>query len=68
MEVALKRLFCWLKKQKVKFLFSVWPLSSMADELMHRIGAGEVRDLRQITPKDLPALIELVDRGLITIT
>lgn len=68
MEVVLKRLFCWLKKKKVKVLFNVWPLSSKADDLMRKIGAGEVRDLRQITPKDLPALIELVDRGLIAIT
>lgn len=68
MRVSLKRLFCWLRKQKVKILFGIWPLSSKADKLMHRIGVGEVRDLRQITLKDLPALIELVDRGLITIT
>lgn len=68
MGMVLNRVPRWLKKQKVKILFFIWPLSPKANKLMNAIGSGKVRDLRQISLKDLPALIELIDRKLITIS
>lgn len=67
MKVVLIRLFRWLKKQKVRILFFIWPLSPKADALMKRIGDGEIYNLSQIKPREVLALVELIDRKLIEI-
>lgn len=67
MKMILSRIRWWLKKKKIKFIFAIWPLTPKADALMQRIGDGEIRDLSQIKPREVLALAELVDRGLIKI-
>lgn len=67
MKIILNRIRWWFRKKKVKFIFSICPLTPKADALMQRIGDGEIRDLSQIKPREVLALIELVERGLITV-
>lgn len=67
MKMIFRRIRWWFIRKKTKIIFSIWPLTPQADALMQRIGDGEVRDLRQIKPRDAAALVELVDRGLITV-
>lgn len=67
MKMIFRRIRWWFIRKKTKIAFAIWPLTPQADALMQQIGDGEVRDLRQIKPRDVAALVELVDRGLITV-
>lgn len=67
MKMIFRRIRWWFIRKKTKIIFAIWPLTPQADALMQRIRNGEVRDLRQIKPRDIAALVELVNRGLIAV-